>query len=59
MLLGIVFAVISLERLLNATMILSGEDNAPLSVRLLIAFVCGGLAPVLLVFGYLNKSSRR
>jgi hypothetical protein len=55
---GVALAVVSVERLLNATMISSGDDNAAVSLRLVIAFLCGGLAPLFLVLGYLNRNSR-
>jgi hypothetical protein len=58
-LLGIALALIALERLLNAMMLVSEVDNAALSIRLLIAFLCGGIGPVLFAFGYISKNEDR
>ena len=54
--LGIALAVIAVERLLSAALVAPTPDN-DVSIRLLIAFVCGGLAPILVVFGYFKDAS--
>jgi hypothetical protein len=56
--LGAALAVIALERLLSAALVVSPEDDS-VSIRLLVAFVCGGLAPVVVVFGYLKRLSHK
>lgn len=51
--LGVALVVIALERMLSATLVVSaGTDEV--SIRLLTGFVCGGLAPVVVVIGYLK-----
>jgi hypothetical protein len=59
MLLAGALAVIALERLLSAVMIVSVENNAAVSIRLLIAFVCGGLAPAVFLVGYFGEDRRK
>jgi hypothetical protein len=57
-LLGTALAVIALERLVSAMLIVPGDGEAR-SIRILTAFVCGGLAPVFLVFGCFKRGSHK
>lgn len=54
--LGIAFAVIAVERLLSAALVVA-TPASEVSTRLLIAFLCGGLAPLLVLLGYLKDAS--
>jgi hypothetical protein len=53
---GVALGAIGLERLLSAALLVSADGN-DVSVRLLIAFVCGGLSPVIVAFGYFKKTT--
>jgi hypothetical protein len=55
-LLGGALLLIAVERLVNASL-LGGVTNESRSVRLAIAFVCGGLAPLCLGVGLLQAAS--
>ena len=55
--LGVALAIIAVERLLSAALVVSTDANN-VSIRLLTAFVCGGLAPVLIVLGYFKDAAR-
>jgi hypothetical protein len=51
-------AVVAVERLASAMLVTPRDDNG-LTVRLLIAFLCGGAAPVVFLLGYLKARATR
>jgi hypothetical protein len=57
MFVGTALGLIAVERLLNASL-LPFAANGP-SVRLGTAFICGGLAPIVFVIGYLKARQER
>jgi len=55
--LGVALAVIALERMLSAALVVSTAANE-VSIRMLAGFVCGGLAPLALLTGYLKMRKK-
>jgi hypothetical protein len=55
---GVVLAIVACERLLSAAL-MGAADSDAVSIRLLIAFVCGGLSPVMIVLGYLRHYAHK
>ena len=55
---GILLGIVACERLLSAALT-GAADGEAVSIRLLIAFVCGGVSPVMIVVGYLRHYAHK